>query len=85
MHFYWVTVLNIIIIIATFLTCFYPDTFGDPFNIWLFFWHRWFTILVFTRGIWIKISSFLDNLGAASKPNRRLTGGSVRFRAVVIV
>ena len=24
-------------------------------------------------------------LGAASKPNRRLTGGSVRFRAVVIV
>ena len=25
------------------------------------------------------------NLGATSKPNRRLTGGSVRFRAVVIV
>ena len=24
-------------------------------------------------------------LGAASKPNRRLAGGSVRFRAVVIV
>ena len=26
-----------------------------------------------------------EQLGAASKPNRRLTGGSVRFRAVVIV
>ena len=25
------------------------------------------------------------SLGAASKPNRRLTGGSVRFRAVVFV
>ena len=25
------------------------------------------------------------HLGAASKPNRRLTGGSVQFRAVVIV
>ena len=29
--------------------------------------------------------SFEILLGAASKPNRRLTGGSARFRAVAIV
>ena len=46
-------------------------------------------------GIFISVTNYqfkpgglmvtIETLGAASKPNRRLTGGSFRFRAVVIV